>query len=86
MIFLFLMAALGLVVGGVTAAKSKALIKRPSLQILPKAVSALLVGAQLSEILRLVEHATFTEVIAALLLLAVLLATKSGTETELHRP
>ena len=51
-------------------------------KLLPKAVSLLIVSAQLSELVNVVEHTTVVHVSAALLLLAIVVATKSGTGGE----
>ena len=86
---LFLMA--GIAVAMLLGAKSqsrqfKALIakKAPPTQYLPKAVSMALVAAQISELLKMIEHVTIVNVAAALLLFAIVMATRSGTEAELH--
>lgn len=51
---------------------------------LPKVISALIITVQFSELLKVVHHASFTNVAGALLLLAVMLATKAGTEEKIH--
>jgi|GEM_PF-1714650 len=58
--------------------------KMPPAQYLPKVISLALVTAQISELVKLVEHATITHIAAALLLFAIVLATRSGTESEIH--
>jgi len=61
------------------------LIKRmPPAQYLPKAISLLLVTAQVSELAKMVEHVTIVHVAASLLLLTIVIAARSGTESELH--
>ncbi len=52
--------------------------------MLPHAVSMLIVTAQISELVKVVEHVTVVNMTAALLLLTVMVATKTGTEGELH--
>lgn len=47
---------------------------------LPKAVSALILTAQVSELVRVVEHVSIVNVTAALLLLAIIAGAKTGTE------
>jgi hypothetical protein len=64
--------------------KAKLVKKLPPAQYLPKAVSLLLVTAQISELVKMVEHISIVTVAAALLLLAIVLATRSGIETDLH--
>jgi hypothetical protein len=54
--------------------------KLPPTQYLPKAVSMILIVAQLSELLKMVEHVSIVHVAAALLLLTMVVATRSGTE------
>lgn len=58
--------------------------KVPPAQYLPKAVSLALVTAHISELVRLVEHASIVHIAAALLLFAMVMATRSGNESELH--
>lgn len=50
---------------------------------LPKVISTLVLTIQFSELLKVVEHVSVTHVVGALLLLAVMLATRAGTEGEL---
>lgn len=50
---------------------------------LPKAVTALIITVQLSELVKVVDHVSITNVVGALLLLSIMLATKAGTEGEL---
>ncbi len=54
------------------------------LQKLPEAFGLMIVCAQISELLKVIEHVSLVNVIAALFLLAMVAATKSGTEGELH--
>ena len=49
---------------------------------LPKAVSLLLVSAQLSELLKIVNEASVMHLVAALFFLAMVAAGQSGTESE----
>lgn len=58
--------------------------KLPRAQYLPKAISLLLMTAQISELVKMVEHISIVTVSAAMLLLAIVLATRSGIETDLH--
>ena len=51
---------------------------------LPKAISMLIITAQISELVKVVEHVSIVNVSAALLLLTILAANKSGTEGNLH--
>lgn len=85
---MFLILAAGLFV--VLAAREskklrKALTKRPSKsRLLPKVISLFVVSAQVSELLKTLDHVTITNVAATLFLLAILVASKSGTESELY--
>lgn len=54
------------------------------LRVLPQAITMLVMTAQVSELVRVVEHVSIVNVTAALLLLSIVLATRSGTESELH--
>jgi len=47
---------------------------------LPRAVSMLILTAHVSELVRVVEHVSIVHISAALLLLAIVVATKTGTE------
>ena len=49
---------------------------------LPQAISMLIITAQVSELVKIVEHVSIVNVAAAMLLLAIMVATKSGTEGE----
>lgn len=62
--------------------KSKAYVakKLANAKILPKGISMLLVAAQLTELVRVIEHATIVTVFAAAFLLAVAVASRSETE------
>ena len=51
-------------------------------QILPRAITMLVLTAQVSELVRVIEHVSVVNVTAALMLLAIIVATKSGTESE----
>ena len=53
-----------------------------TIRLLPQVVSMLILSAQISELLRVVEHVSIANVVAALLLLAMVVATKSGTGNE----
>jgi hypothetical protein len=58
--------------------------RKTAAQYLPKAIGMLVLTAQVSELVRVVEHVTIVNLAAALLLLAIIVATKTGTEGELH--
>jgi hypothetical protein len=58
--------------------------RKATTQYLPKAIGMLVLTAQVSELVRVVEHVTIVNLAAALLLLAIIVATKTGTEGELH--
>jgi hypothetical protein len=50
---------------------------------LPRVISTLIISVQFSELLKIVTHVSITHVVGALLLLAIVIATKAGTEGEL---
>ncbi len=51
-------------------------------KLLPQAISVLILSAQVSELLRTIEHVSIVNIVAALFMLAILVATKSGTGNE----
>ena len=51
---------------------------------LPHAISMLVLTAQISELVKAIEHVSPVTIIAALFLLGIMVALKSGTESELH--
>jgi hypothetical protein len=56
--------------------------KVPYVKLVPKAIGTIVITVQFSELVKTVEHISVVSVSAGLLLLAVLLATKAGTEGE----
>jgi uncharacterized membrane protein YdcZ (DUF606 family) len=52
-------------------------------KMLSKVVGALFLSAQVSELAKVVEHVSMVNLVAAFFLLAIMLAAKSGTESEL---
>jgi hypothetical protein len=58
--------------------------KMPPTQYLPRAISLLLVTAQISELVKMVQQITIVHIVASLLLLTIVIATRSGTEPEMH--
>lgn len=58
--------------------------KPKTLNLLPKAITLLVVTAQASELVKIIEHVSLPHIIVALFLLAVISALKSGTESELY--
>ncbi|MBL8029930.1 MAG: hypothetical protein JNN11_01650 [Candidatus Doudnabacteria bacterium] len=85
MSFLFLMVVFAMAslahAAGATMRLSSFLRKQSlKKQTLPKAVTALMAAAQLSELASLIEHASFVHFVGAAMVLVVLLAVKSGTE------
>ena len=62
----------------------KALSKLPRNDVLPKAITMLVLTAQVSELVRVVQHLDIVTVSAALMLLVIIVATKQGTEGEPH--
>jgi len=54
------------------------------IRVLPQAIGLLVLTAQVSELVKVVEHVSMVNIVAALFLLAIVLATKSGTESELR--
>jgi len=85
---LFLMVGAGVLV--LVAVKNNSqvhsLLKKHSNQVgyLPKAISLLAITAQIPELVKVLEHVSLIHVVTSLFLLAILMATKSGTESELH--
>ena len=82
----FLIVAAGLLV--VFAAREskklrRALAKPKKTRLLPQVISLFVVSAQVSELLKVLDHVTVTNVAATLFLLVRLVASKSGTESEL---
>ncbi len=53
-------------------------------RLLPETVSAFMLTVQAAELVRVVEHATVINMLAAFMLLAVVVASRSGTESHLH--
>jgi hypothetical protein len=53
-------------------------------KLLPHAFSMLIISAQISELLKVIEHASVTNVVGAFFLLAIIAATRPGTQGELH--
>lgn len=88
MSFLLLAAAAGVIM--VAAVRNNAKIHNAlkkhtkTSHFLPQAISMLVISAQVSELIKVVEHVTLLNVVAAVFLLAILAATRSGTESELH--
>ena len=62
--------------------KVRAVLKKHSgkTNMLPQAISVLVLTAQLSELLKMLDHATIVNVTGSLFLLAILAAAKSGPE------
>ena len=60
----------------------KAKLKKqvPPAKFLPRAISVALVAAQCSELFKMVEQASLVHLVAALLLLAIVVANRSGAE------
>ncbi|MDR3643360.1 MAG: hypothetical protein P4L74_07100 [Candidatus Doudnabacteria bacterium] len=82
---LFLLAAAGIVVLASIRENRKLRQKlnpRKLPSLLPKALTLLIVSAQLSELLKVVSQASVVHLVAALFLLAMVSAVQSGTESE----
>ena len=47
-------------------------------QVIPKAITMLVMTAQVSELVKVVEHVSIVNISAALMLLVIIIATKSG--------
>ena len=67
-----------------TARLQKAISRAPRFALLPRAVTALVLAAQLSELVKAMEHADIVRITAALMLLGVMAAAKNGTEEGTH--
>ena len=86
---LFLLAGVALAIVGISFKQTKNSLKEiaggsKARNILPKAVSVLILTAHASELIKVVEHASIINITTALLLLAIVLAGRPGTESELH--
>jgi nitrate reductase gamma subunit len=86
---MFLLAGAALVLIGVSFKQTKQSLKdiaakHRAQSILPKAVSVLILTAHASELIKVVEHASIVNITAALLFLVIVLASRPGTEGELH--
>ncbi len=83
---LFLLGIVAVVIFGsvfVNTAKVKTFVSNKThTRYIPKAISMLLLTAQISELVRVVEHVNIVNLSAALLLLVIVVATKSGIEGE----
>lgn len=88
MLMLFLL-ALGVGIVFISAFMNTSKVKQalngfaPAKTHMPKAISLLLVAAQITEFARISQHFTVITVIATLILFTIWMATKSGTEGEL---
>jgi len=86
--FMFLMVGAVVLVFGTVQSSSKfhRVLKKHSGKVgyLPRAISMLVVTAQVPELVRVVQQASFVHIATSLFLLAILVATRSGTESELH--
>jgi hypothetical protein len=65
---------------GETGKLSKALSRQKHVKLVPKATYMFMATAQFAELVRTIDHISIVHVAAGLLLLAVVLATRSGTE------
>lgn len=84
-LFLIGIAALAILAVAVAQTrKTKAVILKQiaSKRVLPKTISLLIIAAQATELVRVIEHASIVNVSAALLLLAIVVASASGTESD----
>ena len=83
---LFLMLGAGLFV--VSAVRQSAKVKNAlskhqnNFRIVPKAITMLVLAAQVSELLKAIEHVSIVNVVAALFMLVIVATTTSGTESE----
>lgn len=58
--------------------------KSSKINLLPKAITMLAITAQTSELVKVLEHISFLHIATALFLLAIVVAVRSGTESELY--
>ncbi len=88
MLFMFLIVAAGLMVmfAARESKKFRKALQKPNkkAQLLPQVIGLFVVSAQVSELLKVLDHVTITNVAATLFLLVILVASKSGTESELY--
>ena len=84
LLFLGVGATVMLLMAAKDNAKVKNVLKRHSSATwyLPRTISMLIVAAQVSELAKIVEHVSIVHIVAALFLVSILAATKSGTESE----
>lgn len=85
-LFLLLGLAVVMLAGGIkhTSRVHNTITKNVKKIHVSQAVSVLLITVQFGELTRVLEHASIVNITASVLILSVLLATKSGTEGELH--
>jgi hypothetical protein len=85
LLFLMVFAGLLLILAMRNNKQMRKVIKQHSSKttLVSQAITMLVIGAQLSELLKVLEHVSLVDVAASLFLLAMLAATKSGTESEL---
>ena len=86
LVFLAVAAGVMLLAAVKNSAKVRQVLNQHSgkTRYLPQAISMLVLTAQVSEMMRVVEHVSVVNVVAALFLLAIAVAAKSGTESELR--
>ena len=85
---LFLVLGIGVVVLlsaiGQTAKVRKVLASKSSYSHIPHAIQVFVLIVQAGELVRVVEHTNWVNVASALLLLTIVVASKSGIEAELN--
>lgn len=85
--FVFLLTGIGAVItlaAAIHTRQLKATVrqKSPAIHYLPRAISLLLIVAQASELLKMIEHVTIVHVAAAMMLLAITMAGHQEPEVQ----
>jgi hypothetical protein len=82
LLFLCLCAGLMILAAIQQSKKVCAVLKQHATKIsaVPKTLSILILTAQISELIKMLDHVTIVNVTASLFLLAIIVAAKSGTE------
>ena len=88
LLFLGLCAGVIVLAGMQQSNKVRAVLKQHSAKIsaVPKMVSVLILTAQISELIKMIDHVSIVNVTASLFLLVIMIAAKSGTYEIGHHP
>ncbi len=85
LLFLAIGAVVLVIFAAQSSSKLRGIIAKHSVKasLLPQAITLLVLTAQVSELVKVVEHVSPINIAAALFLLAIVAAAKSGTESDL---